>query len=1216
MKKILSVILAITIIFSSVFVGLGEVNFNGSFAVKADAAVSYTLPVNMDLIKQVGKQTPYTVACGCFCLAYCRTLLDNNVHYWYEYNYYGTTDQNNASAYWSKANYNSTTCSSAQAVFKSAYDQINNGRPCILHVKGRYSEYHYIVCVGYTNVTDVNSLSASNFLILDVVSSFPYEIENMATVGYSLYDYQFIYTNSGSIVSTVAPTGITASEKQFTMTVGESKTVTATVTPSNANNKNVSWASSDTSVATVSNGVIKAVSSGGATITATNSAGHKVYIEVVVNPVNVFSDGMVEHDGHTYEIFHSLMTWKQAKEYCEKQGGHLVTITSKEENDAVFGLIEKYGNEKCEEYFIGMIDEKSDSKYTWITGEEAIYENWDTGEPSNAPYVVCYERYQDYGAILKDGSWDDVNNYANVCAPVFGFICEYEKEFAYDNVTIIGDKVYELYEREYPITFANEFAENKGGNLVTITSEEEQTALVAWIQANSDIENISIGANDAETEGVWQWYNGEDWEFTSWVEGEPNNTNGIEDNAILFLSSGQWNDVSGANAYSFVIEYDLEEWLDAGNDANDIIFNELPEGADPDDYEIVTEYRYRDKETKTSTSSSLDGLTPYDSKTTYGSWGSTQTTNSKPTESDTLQITGTTTKYKYYHYWNYYDGMDCLDSISYGTNRGYCEILLTYQLSPVSMADQGGRQAYGSYTCENEGFNYWFYAGTVTAYSYQTRSKTTTYYFYKYGDWSDWSTTPVTSTDDREVESRTVYTLKEHRHSYSDWVVETEATCITDGLKSRSCTDCGDVETEVISATGHKNTIWITEQEPTCTVDGYKDEYCLDCTELINTESIPATGHLNTIWKTEKEPTCDEAGYKDEYCLTCEEKIGTEEISATGHSYSTEWTIDVEPTCTEKGSKSHHCTVCGDKADVTAIDSLGHEYKVVSIEEEHPHTILYKCSRCPETKEETSASTDCAICNFSYTNIDDETCKITGYIGNANSFVMPDTIDGRTVVTTTTGAFKNNTTLTSVRIENGVQGLGSLAFLGCTSLSRIVIPGSVSTIGENAFYNCASDFTIYCYRDTYAMQYAIDNSLNYVIMDIGETKDSVIDYKNELIFTLKKSITNILDILYVPGNCMVFAEASHISGNNEFLGTGTKITVFENNEISSEYTLVVEGDVNGDSVCDVIDCAEIQRASSGFKQLEGAYLKAGDEDDNGEIDINDYQSIINSALAS
>ena len=42
----------------------------------------------------------------------------------------------------------------------------------------------------------------------------------------------------------------------------------------------------------------------------------------------------------------------------------------------------------------------------------------------------------------------------------------------------------------------------------------------------------------------------------------------------------------------------------------------------------------------------------------------------------------------------------------------------------------------------------------------------------------------------------------EHVHSFGDWVVRREATCEQDGEQYRQCS-CGEIETEVISATGH-----------------------------------------------------------------------------------------------------------------------------------------------------------------------------------------------------------------------------------------------------------------------------------------------------------------------------------------------------------------------------------------------------------------------------
>ena len=55
---------------------------------------------------------------------------------------------------------------------------------------------------------------------------------------------------------------------------GKEGTLTATITPSNATNQNVTWKSSDTKVATVDNGLVTAVAEGTATITVTTTDGN------------------------------------------------------------------------------------------------------------------------------------------------------------------------------------------------------------------------------------------------------------------------------------------------------------------------------------------------------------------------------------------------------------------------------------------------------------------------------------------------------------------------------------------------------------------------------------------------------------------------------------------------------------------------------------------------------------------------------------------------------------------------------------------------------------------------------------------------------------------------------------------------------------------------------------------------------------------------------
>ena len=66
----------------------------------------------------------------------------------------------------------------------------------------------------------------------------------------------------------VAVTDVTLSQTTLSLTIGSSASLTAKVSPDNATNKTVTWSSSKSSVATVSNGTVKAVAEGTATIMA------------------------------------------------------------------------------------------------------------------------------------------------------------------------------------------------------------------------------------------------------------------------------------------------------------------------------------------------------------------------------------------------------------------------------------------------------------------------------------------------------------------------------------------------------------------------------------------------------------------------------------------------------------------------------------------------------------------------------------------------------------------------------------------------------------------------------------------------------------------------------------------------------------------------------------------------------------------------------------
>jgi len=107
----------------------------------------------------------------------------------------------------------------------------------------------------------------SNYL--DTLANGTYTVRALFTHGYA--EGSFIVNRQDNAVSV---TGVALDKSTANVTVGKTVQLTATVSPSNATSKGVTWASSDTSIATVdANGKVKGVKSGTATITVTTDDG-------------------------------------------------------------------------------------------------------------------------------------------------------------------------------------------------------------------------------------------------------------------------------------------------------------------------------------------------------------------------------------------------------------------------------------------------------------------------------------------------------------------------------------------------------------------------------------------------------------------------------------------------------------------------------------------------------------------------------------------------------------------------------------------------------------------------------------------------------------------------------------------------------------------------------------------------------------------------------
>lgn len=108
----------------------------------------------------------------------------------------------------------------------------------------------------------------------------------------------------------------------------------------------------------------------------------------------------------------------------------------------------------------------------------------------------------------------------------------------------LGSK-YEIVVKDISWEDAKKECEEKGGHLATITSQREQDYIATL---NPNCGRYWIGGYRDE-EFKWMWVTGEEWEYTNWNTGEPNNSGAVKPNEtkITLWSGNRWNDLNENN---------------------------------------------------------------------------------------------------------------------------------------------------------------------------------------------------------------------------------------------------------------------------------------------------------------------------------------------------------------------------------------------------------------------------------------------------------------------------------------------------------------------------------------------------------------------------------------------------------------------------------------------------------------------------------------------
>ncbi len=126
--------------------------------------------------------------------------------------------------------------------------------------------------------------------------------------------------------------------------------------------------------------------------------------------------------------------------------------------------------------------------------------------------------------------------------------------------------------------------------------------------------------------------------------------------------------------------------------------------------------------------------------------------------------------------------------------------------------------------------------------------------------------------------SRITKTVDVLPHSYDNGVVTTAPTCTEAGVKTFTCSACGDTYTENIEKTDHNYTSVVTV--PTCTANGYTTFTCA-CGDSYTANEVPATGHTVVI-DNAVAPTCSATGLTEgSHCSVCNDVIVEQTVVET-----------------------------------------------------------------------------------------------------------------------------------------------------------------------------------------------------------------------------------------------------------------------------------------------------------------------------------------------
>lgn len=283
---------------------------------------------------------------------------------------------------------------------------------------------------------------------------------------------------------------------------------------------------------------------------------------------------------------------------------------------------------------------------------------------------------------------------------------------------------------------------------------------------------------------------------------------------------------------------------------------------------------------------------------------------------------------------------------------------------------------------------------------------------------------------------------------------------------------------------------------------------------------------------------------------------------------------------------------------------------------------------------ENNVCSSCGSLCFEYVE-NESGITITKYNGRKSSLEIPSTVDGFSVTGIGDGIYPLCSNVIDIKIPDSVTNIGANSFYATSFYNnesnwqngalyidkflvatnenlpyKYFVESSTTVIADGAFDSFSG--YVLCEKGSTAHKFCIENRINFIIPTITpQDSETTVDFPNQLIFTSILICNNADNLVITPEEITLTANSY---SNNTYFGTGSTFTVFDGEDYMGDYTVIVEGDLDGDGVCDVLDAALASLYSADLITPSTNEIYAANGEIAEEIDVLDYQNVVNIAL--